>query len=182
MVISFIKSIYYSFLYVGRYLTIKGIEDLWSAFLKFNETNKEWILNCVGNGELFKNKIKHKNIIHHDFIQPECLPKLVSKSGVFIMPSHFDHWGMAVQEFAAAGLPIICSSEVGSATEFLKEGENGYSFEAKNIESLCETLHKIANNDTNKLIRFGNKSNELSSKYNVKTWSDTLNKIIEGVD
>ncbi len=166
------------FLYVGRYLTLKGIEDLWSAFKQFAEKNKDWELHCVGTGDLFDVKIEHERIVHHGFIQPEQLPEVVKNSGVLIMPSHYDHWGMAVQEFAAAGLPLICSNTVGANCAFLQEGKNGYIFEAKNVNSLESALHKIAELSSQKLLEFGKISNHLSTIYNTSTWSQTLNEIL----
>tara|TARA_B100000963_G_scaffold361833_1_gene400126 strand:- start:4421 stop:5476 length:1056 start_codon:yes stop_codon:yes gene_type:complete len=167
-----------TFLYVGRYLKLKGVQDLWRAFYIFNKKNKNWKLHCVGEGELFNVKPKHENIIHHGFIQPKLIHELVDQSGIFIMPSHYDHWGMALQEFTAAGLPIICSDKVGSNYEFLKDGENGYLFKAKNVNSLVDKMEKIASLTNEELLKFSKKSLELSLKYDTSTWSNTLNKII----
>jgi len=166
------------FLYVGRYLKLKGILDLYQAFILFSKNNLEWELHCVGNGNLFESRIKHPKIFHHGFIQPEDLPKITKCTGVFIMPSHYDHWGMAVQEFAAAGYPLICSDRVGANCSFLKENRNGYIFKAKNVNSLLNAMNKIANLHDDKLFEFSLKSNELSKLYNTDTWNKTLNIII----
>ena len=165
-------------LYVGRYLKLKGVLDLWKAFINFSKTNPDWELHCVGDGNLYKTRIKHDKIIHHGFIQPDELAKLALDKSVFIMPSHYEHWGMAVQEFTASGLPLICSDKVGSISEFLKLNKNGFSFKAKNVKSLESAMHKISNLKRNEIIGFGDYSHELSKIYDVKTWTYTLNEII----
>ena len=165
-------------LYVGRYLKLKGVLDLWKAFINFSKTNPDWELHCVGDGNLYKTRIKHDKIIHHGFIQPDELAKLALDKSVFIMPSHYEHWGMAVQEFTASGLPLICSDKVGSINEFLKLNKNGFSFKAKNVKSLELAMHKISKLKSNEIIEFGHYSYEASKIYDVKTWTYTLNEII----
>ena len=165
-------------LYVGRYLKIKGVLDLWNAFSNFSKTNPDWELHCVGDGDLYKNRLKHDKIIHHGFIQPNNLADIALDKSVFIMPSHYDHWGMAVQEFAASGLPLICSDKVGSINEFLKLNKNGFSFKAKSVKSLESAMYKISKLKRNEFKEFGDLSHNNSKIYNIKNWANTLNKII----
>lgn len=165
------------FVYVGRYLTLKGIEDLWEAFQRFSKKNDVWELHCIGTGELYEKRVKHPRIIHHGFVQQDTLPKMLKQFGVFILPSHYDHWGMAVQEAAATGLPLICSDTVGASSTFLNEGENGLIFKEKNIDDLEKSMLKIASLSDEELIAFGQRSHELSQLYTDETWSETLKEI-----
>ena len=166
------------FLYVGRYLKLKGIRDLWDAFDQFVEKNPDWELHCIGTGELFQNKKTHKKIIHHGFLQQSQFKNIIKETGVFIMPSHYDHWGVAVQEFSAAGFPLICSDKVGSNCAFLKDGKNGFEFQSGNVDDLLEKMNKISKLSNNKFIEYGKVSHELSNLYNLSTWNFTLNKIL----
>ena len=93
------------------------------------------------------------------------------------MPSHSDHWCMAVQEFACLGFPLICSKKVASSFTVLREGENGFLFNEKNIEDLVASMQKISEMNNEELNRFAIKSNELSFLYNLDTWRDTIFKI-----
>lgn len=165
------------FVYVGRYLTLKGIEDLWEAFQSFAKENNEWELHCIGVGELYEKRVEHSRIIHHGFIQQSKLPKMLKKFDAFILPSHYDHWGMAVQEAAATGLPLICSDTVGASSSFLKEGKNGYIFKAKDIDELKNKMFKIAALNSDELMTFGEESYKLSQLYTDETWSKTLKEI-----
>lgn len=165
------------FIYVGRYLKLKGVKDLWDAFEKFCEFNNEWELHCVGTGELSKSFKIHPKIYHHGFLSKSQILNLSKDTGVFIMPSHSDHWCMAVQEFACLGFPLICSKKVASSFTFLREGENGFLFNEKNIEDLVASMQKISEMNNEELNRFAIKSNELSFLYNLDTWRDTIFKI-----
>ena len=165
------------FVYVGRYLTLKGIEDLWEAFMRFSEKNNEWELHCIGMGELYDKRVKHPRIIHHGFVQQSDLPQMLSESGVFILPSHYDHWGMAVQEAAATGLPLLCSNTVGAVSSFLKDTKNGFIFESKNSNDLENKMLKIASMSDIELVKFGKESYNLSQLYTEKTWTKTMKEI-----
>lgn len=168
------------FLYVGRYLELKGIVDLWSAFEQFQiESPNDWELWCVGTGELFDKKMVHPKIKHFGFVQPKELVGFIEKASVFVMPSHFDHWGVAVQEFAAAGFPLICSDTVGAASAFLIENQNGYSFKARSVIGLKECFKKIVNLSSEELYKMGTLSCFLAKKVSPEIWSLELNKIVK---
>jgi glycosyltransferase involved in cell wall biosynthesis len=167
------------FLYVGRYLKLKGVLDLWNSFIKFSKNNKDWELHCVGTGDLFHKRVIHDKIVHHGFLQKEELLKLIDSTGVFIMPSHYDHWGMAVHEFAMSGFPLICSDKVGAASSFLKENENGFLFKSKNQKSLLNAMKKISNLSDEDLSKFGRNSNILAKKYDINSWVKSFIKFLK---
>lgn len=167
------------FLYVGRYLTLKGVEDLWNAFIRFkDETNNNWELWMVGAGELFDTKPVHPAIKHFGFIQPNELPQVIKGSGVFIMPSHYDHWGVAVHEFAAAGLPLICSDKVGATSHFLKANENGYLHPIKSPTKIKAVMKMMSEKTDSELIKMGKISNTLANSLTIQHWQHTLKEIV----
>lgn len=169
------------FIYVGRYLTIKGVRDLWEAFIQLqNENGNEWELWCLGTGDLYESRPGHPKIHHFGFVQPVEIPKYIPETGVFIMPSHFDHWGVAVHEFAAAGYPLICSDNVGASTLFLIEGRNGFIHQAGNIESLKNTMRKIIACSDEDLVQMGDYSVRQARLISPEVWAKSLMKIMEG--
>ena len=89
------------FIYIGRYVSLKGIEDLWIAFKLFSEKFPDWELWCFGTGNL--SPVAHPKIKHFGFKQPAELYSLLLDGGVFVLPSRFEPWGVIVHEMAAAG-------------------------------------------------------------------------------
>ena len=172
------KAVYpHRLIFVGRYYDFKGIEDLWNAFIEFQkETPNDWELWCLGTGDV--EPIAHPKIKHFGFIQPDKIEKYIAETGVFVLPSRFEPWGVAVHEFAAAGFPLICSKEVGAAEMFLKQGQNGFLFEAGNIPELKGVLKKIMSLSDQQLIGMGQRSVELASQITQETWSETLMAIV----
>ncbi|HEV7230644.1 MAG TPA: glycosyltransferase [Bacteroidia bacterium] len=160
------------FIFTGRYYTFKGIQNLWEAFAGLTEVERGgWELWCLGTGDIAP--FQHPAIRHFGFVQPSDMGPIIGKGGVFILPSHFEPWGVVVQEFAASGFPLICSSEVGAAEAFLEENKNGYIFKAGQVSELKKALLKmIANTDT-ELQAMGELSHRLAGSITPDSWAKT---------
>lgn len=160
-------------IFVGRYYDFKGVTDLWSAFIELQkESPNDWELWCLGVGDIAP--IVHPRIRHFGFIQPDKMEKFISESGVFVLPSRFEPWGVAVHEFASAGFPLICSDEVGAASDFLTDGQNGFLFRAGHISELKIALKKMLSLSDESLFKMGEKSAERAAQITPGTWSNTL--------
>jgi len=167
-----------SFLYVGRYIKHKGVFDLWEAFRNYRNSGGSWSLICAGTGDQWESRIEFEGISHLGFIQPPELSKLIERSGAYILPSHFEPWGVSVHEMACAGLPLILSKEIGSIDMFLAEGENGYSFGNKNIDQLTNAMLAIDKLSELELIDMGIKSSFLGNQINSENWVQTVLEIL----
>ena len=166
-------------LYVGRYLDHKGIFDLFHAFIELVETKfPDWTLRCLGTGDAWDRRAIHPNIVHEGFVQPTDMEEFVLSSSAFVLPSHFEPWGVVVQEFAATGLPLVISDQVGARTEFLEEGVNGFEFKAQDKNSLQKTLLKIMTSDSDKLAKMGAESFRLAQRLSPDIWSKAMLSMI----
>ena len=165
-------------IYVGRYLELKGIYDLLDAFNEFSSKNNDWNLHCVGVKDLGRDSVENPLIHHHGFKSTEEILKLIPKMGVFVMPSHYDHWCMAVNEFSAAGFPLLLSKNVGSSSTFLREGINGFSFSPKSKKSIIKALEDISALSDEELTKFAHESFKISKVFDTKTWSKTLHEFL----
>ncbi len=167
------------FLFVGRYLKLKGIYELWDAFVELlDELDNDWELICIGTGEEYENRTIHPNIKHLGFVQPDELLKFIQPNGVFVLPSYGDAWGVAVHEMAAAGMPLVLSSEVGAKEDFLVEGVNGFEIESKNKESIKKALLKFMKMSPKEIRKMGDESHRLSKRNSPEKWSETLMEFV----
>lgn len=163
------------FIFVGRYLEFKGIFDLWNAFIKTVEKlDHDWELWCLGTGALWDKRIEHPKIKHLGFVQPNEMPAIMKQTSVFVLPSHFEPWAVALHEFAAGGFPLISSNKVGATTAFLREGQNGFIFPSGNVEALTNAFMKVIQMPSQELIEYGRVSNTLAQTISPTTWSNTL--------
>lgn len=167
------------FLYIGRYVKHKGIFELWNSFIELqNEEPNDWELWCLGTGEEYDNRVLHPKIKHFGFIQSNDMLNYLSNSGVYILPSNYEPWGVSVHEMAAAGFPMLLSKNVGSSEEFLKENINGYYFNSGNKQEIKEKLKKIINLKESDLLTMGDKSYNLSLKNSPKIWAEKLTSLL----
>ena len=167
------------FLYVGRYIHRKGIFDMWNSFIELqNEQPNDWELWCIGTGDEFDNKIEHGKIKHFGFVQPENFLEYIEKTGVYILPSHVEPWGVSLHEFAAAGFPLLCSDKIGSSEKFIKQVKNGYVFSAGDKEAIKDAFRKVIDSSENELLDMQKKSIELSLLITPKKWANTLIKLL----
>ncbi|MFT5595367.1 MAG: glycosyltransferase involved in cell wall biosynthesis [Flammeovirgaceae bacterium] len=160
------------FVYVGRYLDFKGVFDLWSAFSELNP--KDWELHCAGTGASWDQRMEQPSIFHHGFLQPLEMKELMAKGGIFVLPSHKEPWGVVVHEFAAAGFPLLLSDKVNSGSEFLKDNQNGFAFEAKNKKDLERVLAKMIDLSDSALCEMSSESRELGINMTVSRWLKTV--------
>lgn len=163
------------FIYVGRYLSFKGIYTMWESFIEVqNEMPNEWELWCLGTGSEYDQRIEHEKIKHFGFVQPNEIEKFISETGVFILPSTFEPWGVVIHEFAASGFPIITTNKVGAANQFVKSGVNGFIVEADNKEDLKKAFKNIINLNHDELIKMSKESHQLGQEITPKLWSEKL--------
>lgn len=148
-------------LFVGRYHEVKGLELLLKVWNSI-ECKNGWSLVCAGNGPLKHLLENSKDIEVLDFQPQESLVKLAEECGLFILPSKYEPWALVLQEFAAAGLPILCSDACGAASHLVINGYNGYTFETNDEQSLKAKLLKIMNLDDDKMLYMANNSRKLA--------------------
>ncbi len=171
------KNFPHKFLFVGRYYEFKGLKELWQAFIELqSEIPNEWELWCLGTGDL--KPIEHPKIKHFGFVQPNDLENYLKQTGVFILPSRFEPWGVVVHEFATAGFPLLLSNAVGAKHQFLSEGNNGISFNHSSVNSIKQTLKKIIQLSDFELIEMANLSNQNAKSITPITWTNTLLGIV----
>lgn len=162
------------FLFVGRFLEIKGIPTLLKAYSKYRETVRSpWRLICAGSGPL-ENQIANSKATDIGFVQPSELPSLMAEASCFILPSRYEPWGVVLQEAAASGLPLICSSACGSGHHLVEHGINGYKFCTGNSEDLAKFMITVHRTPPEQLLEMANASFELSKHYTPEIWVQTL--------
>jgi glycosyltransferase involved in cell wall biosynthesis len=157
------KNFPHVFLYAGRLIKRKGINDLVAAYENTLQIKPhDWKLIIIGNGELKKTLQANSQVVIKDFVQHNQLINEIKEAGVFCLPSSYEPWGVVIHEFACAGFPLVTSDVCGAATEFVRDGYNGYTYSPGNINALTEVLLKMINSSNEELNSMAKRSNELS--------------------
>lgn len=163
----------HSFIFVGRLLKIKGINNLLSAYKIYYDTvSNPWPLIICGKGPFEKECRETKGVVYKDFIQPSDLPSIFKDAGCFVLPSIFEKWGIVIHEAASSGTPIICSTACGASVHLVQDGFNGYLINPNNVTEFVCSLKKIHNLSEDKLRNYSVNSYNLSKQYTPAQWAD----------
>ena len=137
-----------------------------------------WELHCVGTGEKFDARLKHEKVFHHGFLQPAELEPLILDATAFVIPSLFEPWGVVLHEMAAAGLPLITSDAVGSATTFVSEGVNGWSYASTDKVGLAHRLKRFYALSDDDVFQMGDESHRISQCISPDIWAKIAENIV----
>lgn len=174
------KSFPKRFLYVARYVKHKGIYEMWQAFLELQkEMPNEWELWCLGTGEEWEKRVEGEKIRHFGFVQPTEMQQYIEQTGVYILPSTFEPWGVSVQEFAICGFPLLLSGAVGAKWGYLREDENGLEFKQGSVEAIKDAMKKMVETPDHDLCEMGQKSHAIGISFTPQKWADNLLSILK---
>ena len=134
-------------LYVSKFMRRKHPDHLVAAARRLAAEGQAFDLVLAGNGEM-QAELEQlvadlPNVVMPGFINQQEMPMLLGACDIFVLPSEDEPWGLIVNEAMCAGLPVVVSSEVGCVPDLVKNGENGQTVEARDIEGLTNALRPI---------------------------------------
>lgn len=138
------------FVFVGRIVKDKGVNELISAFDKLSVDHNNIHLLLIGPSEIKQNPIEEATSkildsnpnIHAVGMQKDVRPYLKA-SNTFVLPSYREGFGMVLIEAGAMGLPCITTNITG-CNEIIVAGENGEIIEPRNAEALYQEMKHFA--------------------------------------
>ena len=138
------------FIFVGRLVGDKGINELIEAFFKLPTPNTKLLLVGPFESELdplqpetLKVIETHPNIISVGF-QSDVRPYF-AVSDCLVFPSYREGFPNVVMQAGAMELPSIVT-DINGCNEIIVEGENGTIIPVKNIEAIKTAMQKMMNN------------------------------------
>lgn len=133
------------FLYIGRLLKDKGVEELFEAVtaIKRKYSNVEFrIIGAVdGDYKTQMDKLESKGIIKYLGNQPDVRP-FIGNVHCTIMPSYHEGMSNVNLESAANGRPVI-TTNVPGCRETVEDGKTGFLIEVKNAKSLADAIERF---------------------------------------
>jgi glycosyltransferase involved in cell wall biosynthesis len=136
-------------LYAAKLIEVKRPQDLLAAYRLLSPDNlqePEPYLLFVGDGALrpqLEAEAKAtgwQSIRFLGFQNQSELPALYDLCDVFVLPSSFEPWGLAVNEVMNAGKAVVVSDRVGCAPDLILEGQNGRTFPVGNSAALVDAI------------------------------------------
>lgn len=169
-------------LFVGSIEKRKGILYLIDAISQLSEYNFE--MNLIGSlkfadyVDVLRKRIKelglHGKVFLRGRISNDELRSYFLNATIFVFPTLYEGYGMAVAEAMAYGLPII-ASKISAITEFVEHGKEGFLVEPANSEEIRYALKTIL--DDNTLLNEFSKNALLKAK-TFSSWDETSKNIL----
>lgn len=129
-----------SFVYVGRVVKDKGIEELIRAFQKVGEKYPRARLNIFGEGDITyykKISLGCEGITFHGMTLDPL--KALAENQVFVLPSYMEGLSLALIEAAMMG-KVIIATDVGGNNEVVSNNETGLLVSPGSVEDLIEKM------------------------------------------
>ncbi len=130
--------------FVGRMIPKKRPIQVIRAFASADVPDATLVM--IGDGpqlaeckQLGKQLNIDDRIILPGFCQPDDVPKYLSVSSLFVLPSS-ETWGVAAIEAIAMGVPALLSDEVGSHPDIITSSECGEVVRAGCLDSLTKAI------------------------------------------
>jgi glycosyltransferase involved in cell wall biosynthesis len=150
----------YDGIFVGRISRDKGIFDLvqsWKEITKIAQNPKLVIIGSGPDSDKLKSQIDNLGLKENIFFRGPCgdeeLFRLMKSSKVFILPSMFEGWGMAIAEALACGLPVICY-DVPAVREVFGACKSVFLVPVKDVTKLTLTILEVMNMNLKELAKF----------------------------
>ena len=133
------------FLYLGRIMKEKGIDELFDAAKRLHREGHAFVLDLVGFFEdAYKEKVEElqrMGIAEFHGFQEEPRPYYEAADCV-VMPSYHEGMSNVLLEAAAMGRPVITTNIYG-CREAVEHGKTGILCKVKNTDSLYEAMKKF---------------------------------------
>ena len=168
------------FIFVGRLVGDKGINELITAFTEINTHNKTAKLLLVGPYEHELDPLtettldaiyENTNIITTGF-QDDIRPFLAI-SDVFVFPSYREGFPNVVMQAGAMGLPSIVT-DINGSNEIIQHNHNGSIIPPKDTTALTHAMQQLIDNPTLRQSLAQNSRQSITSRYEQQVVWDAL--------
>ena len=145
----------FTFLFVGRMVRDKGINELVAAFVRLNAEHPSTRLVLVGNYERSLDPVSDDTqglICTNDAIEAvgpkrgDDLVRAYAAADCFVMPSYREGFPNTVLEAGAMGLPSIVT-DINGSREIIENEKNGLIVPSKNANALYDAMERILTDD-----------------------------------
>lgn len=170
-----------NFIVVSHLRHSKGIQDLLKALSNLSESEKQHIkLDIFGSGpyeeELKKlsNEYNLKNIVFFKGSSPELHLSLY-KYDYMLQPTYMECFSLSILESLLSNVPVITTT-VGGNPEVIINGQNGWLFEAKDVDRLTSIIKNIV---SGKFVIQNDVFEEIEEKYTIEIMVENHIKLLK---
>lgn len=163
----------FTFLFVGRIVRDKGINELVAAFKRLNEEfpkTRLWLVGRYENGldpitkESQQIIEENQNIFALGMKNGDELIAYYAASDCFVFPSYREGFPNTVIEAGAMDLPCIVT-DINGSREIISQGENGIIIPSKNEEQLYKAMKQMITDENSRKKMTGNARKMIADRF-----------------
>ena len=163
----------FTFVFVGRIVSDKGINELVEAFVKLHDKHKNTRLVLVGKYEHELDPVsdKTRKLIDTNEGIVACGPKygddllqMYVDADCFVMPSYREGFPNTVLEAGAMGLSSIVT-DINGSREIIENEKNGLIVPSKNANALYDAMERMLTDDKAREIMKSNARQIIESRF-----------------
>ena len=168
------------FLYVGRYVPVKGLTTLLEAYEQYRKLVPDpWQLTCCGTGPLEPKIASTPGVKNLGFQAPSNLPNIMAHSQAFVFPSTYEPWGVALAEAMGAGLPAISTNSCGAALDLIEHNQNGRMAPAFDAGALTESMVWLHNHPNR--AELGRRAMSSAARFTSAAWATRWYQVFQQI-
>jgi glycosyltransferase involved in cell wall biosynthesis len=177
-------------LFVGYLIPRKGVDTLVKSIniLVKNRGLERLTLHVVGDAERDETYVQgireycrtegiEDQVIFHGRVSESDLQNLYETSDIFVFPSLWEGFGMALAEAMSYGLPIV-TTNAGAIPYLVKDGRNGFLVPPQDPEKLAQSIEKLVASPELR-AEFGEVNRKVAAEF---SWERSFAKIEKFLD
>jgi glycosyltransferase involved in cell wall biosynthesis len=169
------------FLFMGRYVPLKGFDFLLPAYRKYRTmVSDPWPFTFCGQGPMQGLIAAEAGAEDWGFCQPSDQPGVMARHGVFVIASWYEAWSVALAEAMAAGLPAICTEEVGATVDLIRACHNGLTVPTRDADGLADAL-KWMHDHYDRLPTMGQHARQFASAHSAELWAERYERMLQKI-
>lgn len=133
--------------FVGALIKRKGLDILIKAVRQLRQAGRMITLDIFGPGDFSAFAVEDPCISYRGSIPFGQSQDRIAGYDLLVLPSHYDGWGVVVNEALCAGVPVVCSDQVGASVLICRYGV-GRTFLSGKSQSLADVLTEIQDDKT----------------------------------
>lgn len=135
-------------LFVGRLVALKGVEDLLTAWPRVASAVPNARLVIAGDGPL-RGKVadaaqRDARILPVGRLDSRAVLRAYAAADFVVQPSHFDNWGLVVNEAMATGTPALITDIFGCVGELAQPGQTAAVIAPHAPDKLADAMIALA--------------------------------------
>jgi glycosyltransferase involved in cell wall biosynthesis len=117
----------------------KGVGDLISALEKVHDLYPDVAVRCFGR--VGKTELPHW-VDSQGYLTEDELPAFYDQCAIFVLPSHYEGWGLPAAEAMACGAAVV-TTNCGGTTDFAEHERNALVVEPGDVDALGAAIVRL---------------------------------------